>query len=58
MSPDFIRGMEHAKTVIRAMSVKPPQNPGEQMIYDRKAPILAEFQEAACRNIDQELVLE
>lgn len=24
------------------------------MRYDQKAPVLAEFQDAACRNIDQE----
>lgn len=51
----FRAGMERAKAIVGELSVKPPQNPAEQMIYDTKAPVLAEFQTSACRLIDQEL---
>lgn len=55
MTPDFIAGIEYAKKVCRQLSVKPPSNIGEQEIYDRKAPILKEFQDAFCRVIDADV---
>jgi hypothetical protein len=51
----FSEGIEYAKKVALELSVKPPRNPGEQMIYDQKAPVLKEFQDAVCRVIDADV---
>lgn len=55
MTPDFIAGIEHAKTVALSLSVQPPQpgNRNEEYMYGVKMPILTEFQDMLCRKLDE-----
>jgi len=51
----YIDGLQKAKEIILSLSVKPPENYGERMVYNDKAPILKELQDKAVEYIDAEI---
>lgn len=55
MNPDFIAGIEHAKAVLRQLSVQAPQNKDEERIWSIKTDVMRECVEAACRLLDEDL---
>lgn len=55
MTPEFIRGVEHAKTVLRQLSVQAPQNPDQERIWRMKTDVMRECVEAACRLLDEDV---
>lgn len=55
MTPDFIRGVEHAKTVLRQLSVQAPQNTDQKRIWRMKTDVMRECVEAACRLLDEDV---
>lgn len=55
MTPDFIRGVEHAKKVLRQLSVQAPQTKDDERIWSLKDQIMQECVDAACRALDQDV---